>query len=269
MEIYNNINQNEIDFEIVFVGPNHPDFILPDNFIFIHSQVKPGQCIEIAIRESSGDLIMIIVDDLNFVGNKPVKKLVAQYNKLNDYKSLLSCQFMEDNIPFDMKYFRFNPHDLNSPLLPCAALMSKKLLKEIGSIDNRFIASMCDIDLYMRAMECGSKVEFSDIFVNENKKEKSEGSNTCAEFFVDTIFLRKLWIKNEKGFYVRTSPVIGFVDKNIRLYSQGPRGRWRGKMPKLFEYVIDAILKKILTFFIFFLSFHKYVYYVRVIINKL
>tara|TARA_A100001015_G_C15028400_1_gene731797 strand:+ start:769 stop:1578 length:810 start_codon:yes stop_codon:yes gene_type:complete len=269
MEIYNNINQNDIDFEMVFVGPNHPDFALPENFIFIYSEVKPTQCVEIAIRESTGSLVVIIADDIIFLGNRPLEKLVAQYNKLNNYKSILSCRLKQDNIPFDIKYHRFNFHDLNSPLLPCVGVMSKKLLKEIGSIDNRFIASMHDVDLYMRAIKLGSKIEFSEIFVNENKKEKSEGSNTGAEFFVDTIFSKKLWVKNEKGVYDRIFPVIGFLDKDIRFYSQGPRGRWRGSMPKLLEYLIDTILKKILTFCIRILSFNKYPRYFRVIMKRL
>lgn len=48
MDLYRSIGDNSISFEIVFVGPNDPDFELPSNFKFIKSYVKPTQCIEIA-----------------------------------------------------------------------------------------------------------------------------------------------------------------------------------------------------------------------------
>jgi len=269
METYNNINQNDISFEMIFVGPNHPSYTLPDNFIFIQTDVKPVQCVEIAIRESSGDLVIIIADDINFVGDKPVEKLITQYNKLNSYKSILSCRMMEDNIPFDIKYHRFYLHDSYSPLMPIVGVMSKKLLNEIGSIDTRFIASMYDVDLSMRAIELGGKIVFSDVFVNEDKKIKSEGSNTASEFSVDRIFLDKLWTIDQKVVFSRNFPVSKFVDKDIRLFSQGPRGRWRGRNLKSIEYIIDVPIKKTLTFLRRIFSFHKYYYYVKKSLNKL
>ena len=50
LKIYDSVKKNKIGFEIVYVGPNKPDFQLPDNFRFIQSDVKPVQCIEIAAR---------------------------------------------------------------------------------------------------------------------------------------------------------------------------------------------------------------------------
>jgi GT2 family glycosyltransferase len=263
MNIYNSLSKNDINFEIVFVGPNKPNFLLPNNFHFIQSQVKPVQCVEIAMKSANGDLIVIIADDLDFVGERPIKKMLDEYKKINDYKTILSCRLMEDGKPFDLKFQRFDVNDESSPLVPIAGIMSRKLLNEVGGLDKRFIASMYDIDLSMRVLEAGGKIEICDVFINEDKKNKSEGSNTASEFIADRITLDKLWKKNGRVNLKRNSQVENFIDRHITLYSQGPRGRWRGRLPRFFEYLIDVYLKKITVFFRRLFSFHKYTYYAK------
>ena len=44
----------ECKIEFVFVGPNPPVDIRPENFKYIRSRVKPAQCVEIALRNAVG-----------------------------------------------------------------------------------------------------------------------------------------------------------------------------------------------------------------------
>ena len=53
-------------FEVVFCGPNIPNFELPRNFKFIYSTVKPAQCLEIALRQFLGEYVIHINDDFLF-----------------------------------------------------------------------------------------------------------------------------------------------------------------------------------------------------------
>ena len=96
LELYDSIGQNKVNFEIVFVGPNAPEFILPDNFIFIKSNLKPTQCIDIAVRNTSSDLIMNIADDCFFECKQPLDKLYNGYEKLGNPKLLFSCRYNLD-----------------------------------------------------------------------------------------------------------------------------------------------------------------------------
>ena len=45
--LYESIGNNKVNFEIVFAGPNDPDFELPNNFKFIKSYTKPMKCRDI------------------------------------------------------------------------------------------------------------------------------------------------------------------------------------------------------------------------------
>ena len=44
LSLYRSLGSDDVSFEIVFVGPNEPDYELPSNFRFIKSNVKPMQC---------------------------------------------------------------------------------------------------------------------------------------------------------------------------------------------------------------------------------
>ena len=49
INLYNSFGKPSlVNLEFVFVGPNEPNYELPENFRFIQSDVKPTQCIEIA-----------------------------------------------------------------------------------------------------------------------------------------------------------------------------------------------------------------------------
>ena len=227
MDLYKNIGENDVEFELVFVGPNQPDYRLPNNFRFIRSLVKPTQCLEIALRNTTADLVMNIADDCMFKGSRPLDRLYETYKNYNNDKIILSCRYMV-NGEDQSECARLLISDISSPVMPLAGLMSRNLFMSVGGIDKNFIAIMWECDIAMRVHALGGDVILSDVFLEEDK-EKSAGSELCNEFWEhDRGLLESLWTKNGKIHFCRTKPVASFDDLNILKASQGPRGRWRG-----------------------------------------
>ncbi len=225
MDLYKSIGENDVEFELVFVGPNQPDYRLPNNFRFIRSLVKPTQCLEIALRNTTADLVMPIADDCMLKGSRPLDRLYETYKNYNNDKIILSCRYMlngedlSESAHFD---------GMNSPVMPLCGLMSRNLMMSMGGIDKNFIAIMWDLDIAMRVHALGGDVILSDVFLEEDK-DKSAGSELCNEFWEhDRGLLKSLWTKNGKVHLRRAKPVESFDDLNILKASQGPRGRWRG-----------------------------------------
>jgi hypothetical protein len=237
MDLYKSIGENDVEFELVFVGPKQPNYRLPNNFRFIRSLVKPTQCTEIALRNTTADLVMPIADDCAFKGSRPLDRLYETYKNYSNDKIILSCRYMlngddqsesasylsrieRDGVELDAK---------DSLVMPLAGLMSRNLMMSMGGIDKNFIAIMWDLDIAMRVHAMGGDVILSDVFLEEDKDNKSAGSELCNEFWGhDRGLLESLWTKNGKIHLRRTKPVEPFDDRNILKASQGPRGRWRG-----------------------------------------
>lgn len=248
MDLYRSIGDNDVSFEIVFVGPNDPDFELPDNFKFIKSCTKPAQCVEIAVRHTSADLIMNIADDIEFKTERPLDSLYNTYKSYNNDKLIVSCRYMLNGEIQSEDCHRFFAGDKSSPIMPLGTLMSKKLYFDIGGTDKNFIAVMWDLDIAMRVYALGGDVILSDVFLDEDK-DKSAGSVLCSEFWRhDRGLLESLWTKNGKIHFCRTKPVEPFSDLNIIEKSQGKRGRWRGNGPVILEKIVDGLNKHLVKY---------------------
>lgn len=240
MALYNSLGRNEVDFEMVFVGPNSPTFTLPENFTFIKSNVKPAQCFEIATRNSTGRLMMQVADDVEFKTERPLDKLYTAYHSYSNEKLILSCRFRRDGKVFPLENHRIFPLK-NAPFMPMCGLTSRKLYMDTGGADKRFIAVMFDIDIFMRILDIGGEVKFSDVVVEEFKN-RSRGSDLCYEFWKhDRGLLGELWLNEGNVSFKRSMPVEPFSDYRIVENSQGPRGRWRGKSFYLLEKLEDDL----------------------------
>jgi len=247
MSLYDSIGDNQVDFELIFVGPNPPNYELPKNFRFIKSLVKPTQCLEIAYRNSSAELVMNIADDCMFKTLRPLDKLYKAYKKYNNEKLLLSCRYTTNGIDESHFTHRFNISDPTSPIMPACALMSKKLFNNVGGIDSNFIAVMWDLDIAMRVYASGGCVIISDVIIDEDRG-KNAGNFLCSEFWGhDRTLLESLWTSNGKIHFSRNKPVKPFLDKNILNASQGPRGRWRGSGFLFMEKIEDTFRRSILA----------------------
>jgi hypothetical protein len=262
------LGKNDIDYEVIFVGPNKPVENMPSNFFYIYSLVKPAQCVEIAYRASSGNLILIASDDVEFVGEKPLDRLVLEYKKQSNYKVVISSKLMEDGKKFELDQHLFEYQNYkyytSSHLLSGAGIISKKVIEEVGGFDKNFIAANFAIDLDLRIYSIGGKVFMSDVLINEKKSTKGFRSNTQSEYaFHDSKLLYSLWDEDENKRLFRNKDVEPYTHENIKIMSQGPRGRWRGTNFVIIEYLIDVPFKILKRNFRRLTSFKKYIYYLK------
>jgi len=240
MNLYKSIGDNQIDFEMVFVGPNPPGYKLPKNFRFIKSLVKPTQCLEIAFRNTLAELVMNIADDCVFTIPRPLDRLYETYKSYNNYKIILSCRYMMDGQEQPISCSHFFADDPSSPIVPLSGLISRNLFNHLGGVDRNFIGIMWDLDIAMRVHALGGDVILSDVFLDEDKGKSTAGSALCEEFWKhDRVLLEDLWTINGKVVLSRARPVESFSDFNIIKASQGPRGRWRGNGIILLEKIED------------------------------
>ena len=241
MDLYRSIGDNNVSFEVIFVGPNNPDFELPSNFKFIKSYTKPAQCVEIASRNTTAELIMHMADDCEFRTKRPLDMLYNSYKSYNNDKLILSCRYMRNGRRSPRSAHRFFGGDNSSPVMPLSGLMSRKLYRDIGGIDRNFIAVMFDLDIAMRVLALGGEVILSDVYVDE-LKSKGAGSNLCGEFWShDRQLLENLWSVDRKTHFNRTKLVEPFSNYKILEESQGPRGRWHGTSPVMLENLVDFL----------------------------
>jgi hypothetical protein len=225
MDLYRSIGKNSISFEIVFVGPNEPDFILPSNFKYIKSNVKPAQCVEIASRNTSGELIMQIADDVEFKTKSPLDILYNSYKTYNDNELMVSCKYMLRGEDMSTRAHRFFYNDSSTPLMPVGMVLSKDTYRELGGMDRNFIAVHSELDMTMRLYATGGRVILSDVYINELRGSYVGG--LCDEFWYhDRKVFEDLWAIDGKVQIVRARPFKPFSDEGILEESQGPKGRW-------------------------------------------
>ncbi len=225
MSLYESIRNNDISFEIIFVGPNEPDYKLPKNFRFIKSFVKPAQCCEIAARNATGNIIIDTPDDIEFITKKPLDKLYNEYKSYNDDKIILSCRFMINGVDLSNECHRYSAVDPTSFVMPVCGFMSRKLYRDIGGIDKNFIGAYWSLDIAMRIFALGGCVILSkNVYVNEdtNKMTGIEGLRFNVD--PDLPYLHSLWSHGKS--LNRAKPVEPFSDEKILEESQGPKGKW-------------------------------------------
>ena len=228
MGLYESIGDNEVDFELVMVGPNPPKQDLPHNIIYVKSNVKPAQCAEIASRHANGQLLLMTADDMLFITDRPLDKLYALYveNKHDDI--IVSCRYT--NTTDDAhRFFQGNP---DSVFLPMYGLISAELWRKIGGIDRRFIAVSWDTDIAMRVLALGGRVVLSDVYIDSDMETsdspRSRGSALARDHKpTDRALVDRLWSVDGKNHFNRTLPVKPLSDVDILVKSQPPEGRWK------------------------------------------
>ena len=233
-------NENEVDFEIVFVGPKKPDFTLPDNLIHIQTDVKPAQATEIAYRNSKGNFFMHIGDDCIF---KPyhLDRLMEEYEAgYNNQKVMIGAvptygqRVGTDGIPsYDNwdsgldwnAWLRYPDYGIvgSPPQLTFCPIIRRDLKEEIGGYDTGFIAVDYDIDEQMRLYEIGG----SCIHIMTQVSEDLNDSKLFRDYNTrDRQYLHSLWVSNGTLRTKRAVPVKPYVDKDILIHSQGNKGEW-------------------------------------------
>lgn len=226
--LYESIGENDVSCEYVFVGPNAPQWDLPDNFTYIKSNVKPAQCFEIAARRASGELLLWFTDDSLFITEHPLDKMYELYLEQNNHRVIVSSNY---HLPEGWN--RFFSGNFGTPSLALCGLISNLFWKEIGGIDSKFIALCWAEDMSMSAHALGGDVVMSDVYMDEEvempSKPRSRGSSLLRDHYsTDRALLDRLWSVEGKTHLNRTLPYESFKCEEILTVSQEPKGRWTG-----------------------------------------
>lgn len=227
LETYNSLTQNNIEWQIIYVGPNPPPFILPPNFKYIQSNVKPAQCYEIAFRAAQGELLGWTADDTVY----PPNALDNMYNfwkSFNNEKIVAAFRTVEDGKDITDVH-RFRGRDPNSPRMAPFGIMSTKLFHELGGYDSRFICGQSENDMVMRVYEIGGELKISDIsvFVDHQKAHDSGTAFRSGFFHEDRKVLESAWVRNDVVQSKRLCPVESFSNENICIITQSQKGKWQ------------------------------------------
>lgn len=238
MNLYNQIHSDNIDYEIIFIGPFKPRYKLPKNCIFIHSIVKPPQCFEIGCRKSKGKFILgPLADDVK-TDQKNILFILKDFiTKQKNDLFLLSQQLKSygDEIVLPNKRY-------GNLVIPFAPVFSKRVFNLAKGVDANFKAVFYDADLFLRMMQLGCKVSFSGIRFLEKERSLLEPTLYADFSAYDLKYFEKVWRPNNKFNFKNKRKIKKFKLKNIFLISQGPKGKWKYKSFILF-YLMESNLK--------------------------
>jgi len=165
--LYETVSKNNVRFELILVGNRMPKFMLPDNLHFVYSEVKPAQCVEIACRYATGDIIFFISDDLEFRAGS-IDNMYEMFRRINDDKAIVDCRFGRNGVEFTEDQYHYWPDQFDSPRFSVGGMVKAKTWHQLGGIDRRFTALFWDCDIVMRLYEIGgSLVHCEDAYVEE------------------------------------------------------------------------------------------------------
>jgi hypothetical protein len=227
-DVYNSFSKNnDISFEIIFVGDRPPQKKMPENFKYIFTTVKLSQCLEIAVRESIGKFIIVSPDDC-LVSNNYLSILNNYINTLDMKKNFILPGWKWRN-KIRKGYVSIANVSLIVSSTPC---ILKELWHYIGGIDKRFFTMWGLLDLYLRLIQLHiSQREVSDCYMIEidpsHDKLFTEKLKIGVRFTsskarkIDHHISNCLW-SNKFNSLCRNSPVEPFSDDNILEVSQGP-----------------------------------------------
>jgi len=240
MRMYDSLSQNKVPFEICFVGPVRPEFTLPSNFHYEHSDCKPCQCYEAAARMCSGTLIGWTADDADY--NEPsldcpnALDIIWNAYRESDKKTILAQRTIEDGADISDRHHFFHGMP-TTPMMAPLGFINREWYMSLGGYDRNFICGQAENDIVMRAVADGGQVKFvpdSKIYIHHG--ECHGEYNFRDGYNSDREFLENCWIEEGYGTYETHMPFTlathrlitfhGFSDENLLSENQGPAGKW-------------------------------------------
>jgi len=246
---------DDVRFEIIFVGPESPDFDLPSNVKYIKTgNIKCPQCNEIAIRNAQGNMLMLLCDDHKFWHgglDHLYEEKEEACNQQGHNKLVFLPPFRDRGGGVNLTYPGSRGPNRPFSSLAVGALFDRELLSLVGNkaADIRFVGTCWDSDLAMRFQEVGVEfVHSSSIWCVEFKVKdgKQRLGHICRDY--DKEILDSFWVLStshdniEDGYEVygrmckgkvktvkrflskkRLKEFIGYKDEDILTKSQGPK----------------------------------------------
>lgn len=210
--------ENDIPFEVIFVGDEKPKKKIGKNFHYIYTGVKPAQCWEIAARNATGDYLIVVADDIvlsnNFLHN------LENYINIKSDDTFISFRLCIDGVMKDHWFY----YGKEKYPIGASGAFEREHWHKIGGIDQRFIYMGWDLDLQFRFRETKDFFVTPDCWIEELRdahKIKRRASKIVSKE-KEVKMLDDLWM-DEKGNKSdhRKEKVLSYDDKNILTKSQG------------------------------------------------
>jgi hypothetical protein len=227
LETYNSLSDNNVSWELIYVGPNTPNFTLP-NLKYIKSNVKPAQCYEIAFRVAQGRLLHWTADDTLYPP-KALDNIVSVFDGFQTNELVVAFRTVEDGKDITAVH-RFRGRDMNAPAMAPFGVMNREFFHSLGGYDRRFICGQSENDVVMRVYEVGGILIVSNIpvYVNHQKAHDSSTVFRSGFYHEDRKVLESAWVLNNVIQNKRIVPVERFEGSIGDLISttQSQKGIW-------------------------------------------
>ncbi len=203
-EFHDNLTKNKSSFHLVFVGHTEPTFSLPKNFTWIHSELKPAACVEIAYRYAHKNIdarfIMHTADDF-IMQPHYLDRMISGYDRLkkqyNDEMLMITQMSQQPNGAYD-----FMALEQKGPVTGIGPFTTMENSKKIGTLDKRFSSVCWDMDRVYRFYSMGGIMRPLQEDEVPLVKERSDGGSTQWSTYRETDFslFESFWNKIEKGY---------------------------------------------------------------------
>lgn len=244
------LEANELPFEVVFAG-NLPDEVVKQyapkwgpqqdrSFHYIPlGNIKPAQSYALAAQACEGELIHWTADDAEYAPGL-LDRIWAVWDRLQNSRAVLSCQTIEDGNFVMLEWHRLFGRAFHTPQMAPLGFMSRKLWRELGGIDRRFISGQWDNDLVMRAMNAGAFVEAivdqGEVSLDHRRKHGGNAGTFRTAYQHDRRILEGAWAPEGRDTVFGKPPYkrydAGFEPFDLSApdattKSQGPNGMWQ------------------------------------------
>jgi len=231
---YDSLMTNKVTYEVIFIGPNAPlePNLMPDNFLYYHSDCKPAQCYEAAARLAQGDLIGWTADDADYSMCPEGLDIIWNRYLNSDRRTIFSQRTIEDYSKYGLTIqwinHRFVHGNMMTPMMAPMGFMDRKRFFELGGYDKNFVCGQSENDIVMRNNVAGGRVEGvlnSVVFLRHSECHVTYDFN--LGYVGDRQYLESCWL-SEKGeiSLTRLKSFEPYEDENILTENQGPAGRW-------------------------------------------
>jgi len=198
-QFYKEVTDGNITpFEIVFVGPNRPNFALPENFRYIYSEAKPVQCLEMACRNAKGEFVLVAADDEQFPTGV-IDVLYGYMLRMWNEKAVIMSRFSDniDHGPMD-NLLVLEPYP-EFPIVAPVILIRKSVWQELGGLDRGFNLIFSTDDLQLRIFEAGGHPFILPPEEFTVKEKPHVYPRLVTKYMLDRILLDSLW--KEEGIF--------------------------------------------------------------------
>ena len=233
--LYDSLSGNVIDWEIVFVGPNAPDFALPENFKYVASSCKPAQCYQAASQFCMGEIIGWMADDADYEGKNSLDAIWERYTnslvQYNDKKTIISQKTIEDyrkyNTHVEWEKHRLFYGNFSTPQMAPLGFMNRDYFNQLGGYDKNFVCGQSENDIVMRVLEDGGRViGVTEPTVLLQHSECHGQYEFSRGYRPDRSFLESCWTQHGQVVRNRLQAFEPFNSKDILIINQGPVGHW-------------------------------------------